>query len=435
LKINIKNYHRLQVLILKKIIYIKKLLFAMVTKGVSSLIKVGSVALLIKMLGIEDYGVYIIGMSMFLLAQTISRIGIDLYIQQQSARYKSDVFKVNSLIGLLFFSSVVSLILMAAFTFLIEFYANGVASDIWIYFICAAPFYSICWNLTYLLRGLEKVSESIILMELSLPILQLLVFGIGYYYWSWTVTGAVVSLFIASAISVLIFVPHFLYKNKFSIKIDLDYFFYSIKHSKSFLAVAVTSMLLVWSDTYFIGYYMLPQDVALYSIIMKLGMIILLPVAVITVYTNNFMSEWHKREGLISELKSQVIMNVGIIVAITFTLVIFLLLVSPYIFEYFEVDFTNDLKGALVAYLIAQCFFAMSGPIDSIFLMGTRQHIISKINIVMVVVNIILCALLIPKYGLIGASISTLISVIIAKGTQLLILNNIYGYKYNKVSQ
>jgi len=399
----------------------------MLTKGMSSFIKVGSVALLIKLLGIDDYGIYIIGMSIFLLVQTISRIGVDLYIQQQVARYKHDTSKVSSFIGIILISSLVSLFLMIIVSVLVKYYANGVAGNIWIYFIYTAPFYSICWNYTYLLRGLEKVTESIILMELSLPILQVIIFAVGYYYYSWGVTGAVISLLLASAISSLIFLSLFVSKNDNPIRIDFNYYYETLKHSKSFLAVAVTSMLLVWSDTYFIGYYMQPEDVALYSIISKLGMIILLPVAVITVYMNNFTSGWHKRVGPVSELKKQVTINIGIIVTILLILVSFLLLTSPYIFEYFNVNYTKNLKVALTVYLLAQCVFAINGPIDSIFLMGTRQDVITKINMVMVVVNILLCALLIPKYGLIGASLSTLISVIIAKGVQLYILNNLYG--------
>jgi len=282
----------------------------MLTKGMSSFIKVGSVALLIKLLGIDDYGIYIIGMSIFLLVQTISRIGVDLYIQQQVARYKHDTSKVSSFIGIILISSLVSLFLMIIVSVLVKYYANGVAGNIWIYFIYTAPFYSICWNYTYLLRGLEKVTESIILMELSLPILQVIIFAVGYYYYSWGVTGAVISLLLASAISSLIFLSLFVSKNDNPIRIDFNYYYETLKHSKSFLAVAVTSMLLVWSDTYFIGYYMQPEDVALYSIISKLGMIILLPVAVITVYMNNFTSGWHKRVGPVSELKKQVTINI-----------------------------------------------------------------------------------------------------------------------------
>ena len=421
--------------ILIDIVYLKKLLASMVTKGLSSIIKVASVAILIKLLGIDDYGVYIIGMSIFLLVQTFSRVGLDLYIQQQSARYKHDTYKINSLIGGIFISSIISLLLMTLATFLVKYYADGVAYNIWIYFICAAPFYSICWNFTYLLRGLDKVTDSIILMELSIPVLQLLVFYSGFYYFSWGTTGAIISLLVASSVSSLIFLSYFLRKNEFSISVNLNNYFESINYSKRFLAVAVTSMLLVWSDTYFIGYYMLPKDVAIYSIITKLGMIILIPVAVITVYTNNFTSEWYKREGPLSELTSNVIINIGIIVGILFVLVAFLLWSSPYIFDYFEVIFTKELKVTLTVYLLAQCIFAISGPIDSIFLMGTRQDVISKINIIMVIVNILLCALLIPKYGLIGASLSTLISVVIAKSAQLFILNNLYGNEFKKVSQ
>lgn len=405
-----------------KIKYLKKLLSSLITKGASSFIKIGSVALLIKLLGVDEYGVYIIGMSIFLLVQTISRIGIDLYIQQQSSRHTNDIDKVNLLIGIIFISSFISVFLMLPVIFLVKYYANGVAYDIWIYFILTAPFYSICWNFTYLLRGLERVKSSILLMEVSLPTLQLLVFAAGYYLFSWGSEGAIISLLLACVITAIVFISLFLNRSEFSIIVNYEYFCDSIGRSKRFLAVAVTSMLLVWSDTYFIAYYMQPKDVALYGIIAKLGMIILIPVAVITVYTNNFTSDWYKQGGTLVALKSQLRMNIGIILIILFVLLGFLLWASPYVFEYFEEPFTVELRNTLKLYLLAQCIFAVSGPIDSIFLMGTRQDVITKINLAMVIVNILLCAFLIPEYGLVGAGLSTLISVVIAKSAQLYIL-------------
>lgn len=411
--------------------YIKKLLSPLITKALTSIIKVGSVAVLIKQLGIENYGVYIIGMSIFLLAQTFSRIGIDLYIHQQSARFKNNILKINSLVGIILISGVISLIIMTLSTGFIKYYANGAAYDIWIYFVLTAPFYSICWNLTYLLRGLGKVTNSIILMELSLPSLQLLVYFIGEYYFSWGVVGASASLLISSVLSSFIFMSYFLHKTEFSINVNLETFYKSIKHSKRFLVVTVTSMLLVWSDTYFIGYYMLPRDVAIYNVITKLGMIILLPVSVITVYTNNFTSKWHKRKGTLTELKTQLTINISIVTVISVVVTGLLLLISPFVFEYFEISLTHEIYLTLILYLVAQCLFAFSGPIDSIFLMGTRQDVISKLNVVMVIINALLCTFLIPKYGLLGASMATIISVVLAKGTQLVLLNYIYK-KVNK---
>lgn len=406
-------------------VYAAKIFKSLALKACSTGMKFIALSVMIKIAGVEEYGVYVIGMSMFLLAQTISRGGIDLLIQKQSAVNEKNSIYIGKLVGSVYISAFIAFVVLLAFYPVINLYSDGVALKSWMFFVACGPFYALCWNSTYILRGVGKVSSSIFLLELLIPLLQLCFF---YLANSVFFKNSLVFSFLLAVIVTSVMYMYLI--NKIigkKVKVDFRFYIKQLSSSRFFFYIALTNVLLVWSDTYVVGYFMEPSDVAVYSIITKLGMLLLLPVSVITIYTNNSVAKWSSinqgngliyREMLIYTLSTLLII-ILIVIGVIFT--------YPYLMQYFGIKSPELLFSAVATYLIAQAVFALGGPMESILLMGERQNILYKINILIVLVNFTLCAVLVPSIGLLGASISTLVSVLISKALQLL-----FVYKFFK---
>jgi O-antigen/teichoic acid export membrane protein len=109
-------------------------------------------------------------------------------------------------------------------------------------------------------------------------------------------------------------------------------------------------------------------------------------------------------------MKKATRLNVAVSVPILFCIIIF----STYLLSFFGSDYIIA-KNALIILASSQLFNSISGP-SAIFLnMTGRQKSLNIILIIALLINVTLNVILIPILGMIGAALSTAISLILWK--------------------
>ena len=109
-------------------------------------------------------------------------------------------------------------------------------------------------------------------------------------------------------------------------------------------------------------------------------------------------------------------------------IIIVLILFSDYILSFFG-DSYVVVSSALYIILIGQTFNALCGPVGLYFNMTGKQNYFQRIVFLALIINIILNIILIPKFEMIGAAISTAFSFVLWN-----VVGVVYIYKKDKLN-
>lgn len=201
----------------------------------------------------------------------------------------------------------------------------------------------------------------------------------------------------------------------------------SILHKSYPMAVSSLGLFLLLSvDVIFIKRYGQFQDVAFYSICMK----IILILSTITTTFNAFIAKDIARLYAINEsvaLQQIIKKYTRIIVFLSLPIIVIALLFPKFILSFFGESY-SEASGALVILVIGH-FISVTCAIGPMFLnMTGKQRVFQYILMFCVVLNIILNSLLIPEFGLNGAAIASSISTVFWSIASALII-----YKKDKI--
>lgn len=397
-----------------------KIVTSMFIKAIAAAIKVFVVLTLARLLSVDIYGEYTIFMSAFLLIHAVSRFGSDVLTQKLASKYENDAYQKKKVLkSNINHILIVIACIVCSYPFLV-IYSNGIVVKYWVSILFILPIYFILWNLSYFLKGINLISDSILSMEIVFPSVQLVAISTLYYFKILDAQLAIVS-FGFSALVALLYV---LYRISSRIKIsELVY----VKASKEicyrsmlpFGLISVSSMMLVWIDTFAIATMMEPRDVAIYSVITKIGMIILLPASVIGTYAANVVSSYYYEKITTTIYKKKVRLLFILLVLILLTVDLIIYFIYPYVFSFVGVENYHKFEIAVLVYVLAQNVMALASLLDAMMLMGKKPNNLVFINFMTAGINGGLCFLLIDSYGLNGVACATLISVLVSRTFQL----------------
>jgi O-antigen/teichoic acid export membrane protein len=130
-----------------------------------------------------------------------------------------------------------------------------------------------------------------------------------------------------------------------------------------------------------------------------------------------------KKTDLISLMNKSIKLNF----LLTFPLILFLLIFPKFVLSFFGDNYRAS-SNVLIIILLGQIINVFSGSVGVYLNMTGRQLIFQRILIVTLIINVIFNLTLIPIYGMLGAAISTSISLIIWNISGVL-----YVYKKDKI--
>lgn len=415
--------------------FINNSLITIFLKFTSALLKFLIIIYITNTFGASEFGAYNFAMSVFLFINLVFRYGFDVYLQKESAslELKNKYFKSISI----FFNVVwISIISVIAITLILElglyFFIQNIDSEKYKYLSLLLIFgfaYSILWILSYYFRGIGSGKLSVFNLEILFPVFQILAIFILKQFNLEVYSVLIYSFAISIFMSILVYIFPIkgritllltTYKFKFP-KIQIKY----ILQSYPFLLVSMSSMLLAWTDIYVISYFETNENIGIYSVVTKIGLLILFPASAVSIFFSNKVVEFMQLNNYESLNKYFRIATFSLFF-ISFTMFILINYFDVYILSLFGEVFTSA-SLTLLLFSFAQLINGTAGVFESFFLMTKLRNVLMKLNIMIIIVNIILNIPLVYFYGINGAALATLIAIILNRLIQYAIIKRNYS--------
>lgn len=184
-----------------------------------------------------------------------------------------------------------------------------------------------------------------------------------------------------------------------------------MKNALPMMSSGLLLLLLNTTNVFMLGIMSTSKSVGIYNASYKIGLLVLLVLASVNLIIGPKIAElYHKNK--IAELKKIIHQSTYFTAIITLPIVLFLLVFNK---DLLAILGNNYQEGStvLIITIIASFFSAVSGNVDQILNMSNNQNILLRINLICLVINILLCYILIPKYNIVGAAIASMFSTIL----------------------
>ena len=174
---------------------------------------------------------------------------------------------------------------------------------------------------------------------------------------------------------------------------------------------ALLALLLIWTDTLFLGYFRPSEDVGTYVVAMRLAKVGAIFLVSFNTMFAPFASDFFNR-GERERLERLLQSVTKWIIGLSFPLFAGLALFPTQVLSIFGVSYTIG-AGALVILAIGQMIDSAAGPVAHLLMMCDRPRLMLANNLLVFLTNVGLCLILIPRYGIIGAAMTSAITVVL----------------------
>ncbi len=390
-------------------------------------------------LGAEAWGFYALSFVIIQLASMFGRFGVDVALLRFVAEYRAkkqlpvlkDIYKksMNIVVPLSLFVAI-SVFLLSPFLSNNIFNKPFLANYLRVASFIIVPFVIYTVHLQ-IIRGLKKIKEFMVL-QLGTNVLSICLFLAGIL-----ILNSFFLPILAYGIAVLIMavVSVFLWKRYFVRliqEISLDSFTRFISY-REILSVAIplllsSSLILIMSstDTIMLGVFRTVKEIAIYNVALKLSMLTsIILSAVNTIAAPKFAEFFGKKD--FSSLKETAYFSTKLIFWFSTPIVTILFLFPQKCLGLFGSDFK---KGAIILIIMSagQFINALTGSVGLILIM-TGKHITHR-NIVLVsaIGNFVLNFVLINKFGILGAALTTALTQAVGNLTAMFFVKKYYGF-------
>ena len=371
--------------------------------------------LVIKYYGVNVYGFVTLSFTIIMISSVLCRFGFDISltkvfgIENNSNSFNHYTFSVLSSIFL-------SLIFSATLFFLSTEISTLIFSkeefDIYLKWTALSiPLWTLLLLNTGVFRGLAKVQYYATLDNFGRFLLSIVVLG---FFLVLNDNNNNYEPIIAHTIGLfLLLIISFFWINKVLVSDQKI----SLKKSKKFIQNSFPIMLtssivifLAWSDKILLGIFNTEKNLAIYDISMRIATLLTFNLEGINSILSSKISKFYSEKKMI-ELNRviQFSSKINIITAIIIFLTIFIF--SNSILRFFGNEFLEG-QSVLFILLIGQLCNSYCGPVGNIMLMTGNQVPFRNILAGALILNLVLNFFLIPKFGIIGASIATSLSLI-----------------------
>jgi O-antigen/teichoic acid export membrane protein len=382
--------------------------------------------------GAEGVGLYNLTLSILMFVSMIATLGIDNSILRYVGEFNKNTqeYKLKLLYRYVIELTIPLSIVIAI---VLYYYAKTIALEVfknqnyinalqWIALI--TPF-MVLQNISIeFIRGLKKLKVSEYLRSVNRPLINIILLLVLEVFIDdkllpfYTLGVSV----ILGAVYAYIFVQKHIrrFTNK-KIK-DLIDKRELVKVSLPMMVTTIASFVMGNISLFFLEIYSTTENVGIFSIVLKIVMLISLPLIIVNTVLAPKFSElyWDHKYN---ELQRVINHSLKLIFLNSLLIAIFIILFREQILTIFGSEFTvGDM--ALFLLVIGQMINAMTGSVGTLLNMVGKQKILASIVTVSMLINILANIYLIPKYTLIGASISILISDIVINLTAVLYVKN-----------
>lgn len=411
---------------------------ALVANAAGQVLRLLLQILLSRGLGVSNYGLFSLGRSVLEVLTKVSLVGFQnsavryIPLLQSDKRY-GEIRRLVTLGALLV--ALVSLAIGAA----VFFNANTIANKLFesdefgavlaVYSMALVP-YALLIYYAFCARGFKNIKLYSLTLELFHPGLTLVLVG-SVLWFSFGLRGAVWSFF-AATLLVACFTTYKLYQlfpnghgSRYLGDISIEYS-EIFKYSLSVFLLGFAQILLMHIDRLMLGWLKNSEDVGIYVVAALLAQkVAFVQGALNGIFAPMIAGQYHG--GGNPDSVKNLYRNVTKWTQFLTVPILFLMIFgADYILALFGSDFSNA-KSALITLCAAQYINIMVGPVGYMLVMTGKQNIELLNSSFMVIINIALNLLLIPRYGSFGAAIATGFSIAAINLVRLLQVYKFHG--------
>lgn len=385
---------------------IKNTLWLFAGEASGRLIKMGLIIYAARNLGTSGWGIFSYAISIASLLMIFSDIGIDSLIAREIAQKKENH---RMFISAAFLLKSIMLILSIILVIFISPHISNIPEATNLFLIIAIIFFfdtirNIGFAINRVLEKMEKEMLTKVIMNLVILGLGIILINMNPFPISLAIAYAIGS--ISGAILILAIVR----KNiiEFITKINIKTLKLVLSTTLPFAIIALIGSIMSNTDIFMLGIWKTPEDIGLYSAAQRFFQFILIIPSMIATATLPLMSKLANKdnEKFKTVLEKTLSIFVMIGVPTTFGGLILANQIIPLIFG---LGYIEAIPVFQILMIMLLAYFPLILLTNSIFVYNQQKKLVLA-SIFGVFANVVLNFLLIPKFGITGAAIATLIS-------------------------
>jgi O-antigen/teichoic acid export membrane protein len=377
------------------------------------------VLLIARIYGADVVGVFALSVTLLTIFSVIGKLGFDIallrFVADYSAQNRMDLVKevyIKSLRIIIPFSLFLSFLLFTSSSYLAKSIFKKDILTIYFRMVSFAiiPMVFIFIN-TESLRGLKRIREYALLQNVSISLFAVLLFVLLRMLYTshyMPLIAYIISLFMVFILSLMAWLKYAeittnVERNELRIRnilnVSIPMFFSSSLY-----------LIMEWTDTVMLGMMREEHEVGIYNIAIKLATIMMIMLVAVNSYAAPKFAALYgsgDMEGLkrIAQHSSKLIFWTSFPVFLIFFIFPSLILQI----------FGNEFKAGVYALLMLTCgqfINVISGSAGYLLQMTGKQKIFRNIILGATVINVLMNALLIPRYGINGAALASAVSLV-----------------------
>lgn len=380
--------------------------------------------------GAEGTGVYTLSLSILMVLAMFGQLGLNTGVLRFVGEFKAKGKNIGPL-----YKTVLKLVIPVslAFSVLLFLLSDILAEKAFNDTQLALPMKIIAVTLPFLvlknmniefLRGLKRIKLSEFFRSLDRQLFNVVIL-LGAIFFFTAIYMPVIILGISFFIGFVISLILVLNRIKFSKE--------NLVTAKTLITVSLPMMITSFSmllmgniDSIMLGIFTTTENVGIYNIALKLAMIVQFILVGVNAIAAPKISEFYWGEKK-EELKRIVKFSTTLMFLATFPILVMILAFPDFLLSLFGNEFIAG-KDALMILAIGQFISVISGSVGIVLNMTGNQIILRNIMSVALLINIILNLILIPIFGILGASIATTISLTMWNLYSVLVVRRKLGF-------
>jgi len=369
--------------------------------------------IVIRVLGASLYGLYSLGQSLIDIVTNVALLGDGRGVVRFGAEFleNKDSSRFKGMILLYLYACSLASIFIATLIFIfsgyisVHFFHEEALKNVLKMFAFGFPFYIFALSSIPIGYVLHKVEYKVIVQEIFQPLASIVTVVVMFLL-GWRLYGAVGAFIISSIASALL--GWYLIKRIFPDIISKTYAIFQIKrlfiYSVPIILILFSYYLILRIDRIILGMNRSAYDVGIYSAVSNTAIMVFAFSGIFEAGFAPIMAQLSSG-GRIEELKK--IYNLVTIwgASLTFVPVIILMIFN----QEFLAIFGSEFKASgYILIILTLAFFieVIPGQLKQLFQLSSKQNMELFNSLLMVIANILFNFLLIPRFGMMGASLA-----------------------------
>lgn len=367
-------------------------------------------------LGVENFGFFSLGLTLFVILATFGRAGLDVVVLKQlssNIRCSPDIAKgyaVSSLSLVAFAGLMLTIIIITWSDFLAVslFGQQNLAQVLVIFAVGFAPL-SLIILTSEILKSLNRPVLSSVLRVILIPLISICTVAtcslVGVASLNFFVMSYVASIVITAIVAIIL-----MKKLLPKVKPKLVMWTQLLKEGYPMLLVTSGALVMNWTDIVILGLFLEPEDVGVYSAASR----VVLATSLVLVAANAIVAPKYARyfkEGKVEKIAALSKKTSIVLMACVFIPTGVFLTFPEWVLSFYGEGFVMG-SSVLMILSVGQFVNVSGGSVSYILSMTGNERALRTIFSITALVNLVLSLVLVSIYQEIGVAISTALSVI-----------------------